>query len=76
MDVWYAMLAPAATPRPVLERLNRRSMKILHAPDNTKKLEAMGLEPAAEGLAATEPYIKSEIRKWARVVEAAKITAD
>jgi hypothetical protein len=37
---------------------------------------AMGLEPVAEGLGATDAYIKSEIRKWSRVVEAAKITAD
>jgi tripartite-type tricarboxylate transporter receptor subunit TctC len=76
VDVWYAMFAPATTPRPTLERLNQTIMKILRAPDNTRKLEAMGLEPAAEGLAATDAYIKSEIRKWARVVEAAKITAD
>lgn len=76
VDVWYAMFAPAGTPRSTLERLNQTIMKILRAPDNTKKLLAMGLEPAAEGLAATDAYIKSEIRKWARVVEAAKITAD
>jgi hypothetical protein len=36
----------------------------------------MGLEPVAESLADTEAYIKAEIRKWAGVVEAAKITAD
>ena len=74
VDVWYAMLAPAATPRPVLERLNQTIAKILHSPDVTKKLEAIGLEPVAEGLAASDAYIKSEIKKWARVVAAAKIT--
>lgn len=76
VDVWYAMLAPAATPQPVLERLNRAVASILHAPDVTKKLAGIGLEPVAENLAATDAYIKSEIRKWARVVEAAKITAN
>ena len=76
VDVWYAMLAPAATPRPTLERLNQAVAKILHSPDVTKKLASMGLEPVAENLAATDAYIKSEINKWARVVEAAKITAD
>lgn len=74
VDVWYAMLAPAATPRPVLERINQSVVKILHSQDVTKKLEAIGLEPVAEGLAASDAYIKSEIGKWARVVEAAKIT--
>jgi tripartite-type tricarboxylate transporter receptor subunit TctC len=76
VDVWYAMLAPSGTPRTTLERLNQTVAKILHAPDVTKKLAAMGLEPVAENLGATDAYIKSEIRKWARVVEAAKITAD
>jgi len=76
VDVWYALLAPAATPRPVIERLNEMAMKTLRSPDNTKKLLAMGLEPAAEGLAATEAYIKSEIAKWGRVVQAANITAN
>jgi tripartite-type tricarboxylate transporter receptor subunit TctC len=76
VDVWYALLAPTATPRPILERLNQVVAKILHAPDVAKKLEAIGLEPVAESLAASDAYIKSEIRKWARVVEAAKITAD
>ena len=45
-------------------------------PDVTKKLASLGLEPVAESLASTDAYIKSEIRKWARVVEAAKITVD
>jgi tripartite-type tricarboxylate transporter receptor subunit TctC len=76
VDVWYAMLAPSGTPRPTLERLNQAVAKILHSPDVTKKLAAMGLEPVAGNLGATDAYIKSEIQKWARVVEAAKISAD
>jgi tripartite-type tricarboxylate transporter receptor subunit TctC len=76
VDVWYAMLAPSGVPRATLERINHAVAKILHSSDITKKLMAMGLEPVAEGLGATDAYIKSEIRKWSRVVEAAKITAD
>ena len=76
VDVWYAMLAPAATPRPVLERLNQAVATTLRSPDVLKKLAALGLEPAVESLAATDAYIKSEIKKWARVVAAAKITAE
>lgn len=76
VDVWYAMLAPVATPRPVLERLNQTIAKILHSQDVTKKLAGIGLETVAEGLAPTDAYIKSEIEKWARVVKAAKISAE
>jgi tripartite-type tricarboxylate transporter receptor subunit TctC len=76
VDVWYAMLAPAATPRPVMEQLNAAVAKILHAPDVTRKLASIGLEPVGEGLAASDAYIKSEIAKWARVVKAAGISAN
>ena len=76
VDVWYALLGPSGTPRTTLEKLNVAIAKILHAPDVTNKLASMGLEPVAENLTDTEAYIKAEIRKWARVVEAAKITAD
>lgn len=76
VDVWYAMLAPAATPRPVMERLNAAVAKILHAPEITAKLAAIGLEPVGEGLAESDAYIKSEVAKWARVVKAAGISAN
>jgi tripartite-type tricarboxylate transporter receptor subunit TctC len=76
VDVWFAMMAPAATPRPVLERLNQAVAKVLHTPDVAKKMESVGLEPVGEGLAASDAFIKSEIKKWGRVVTAAKITLD
>jgi tripartite-type tricarboxylate transporter receptor subunit TctC len=76
VDVWYALLGPSGTPRTTLEKLNVAIAKILHAPDVTNKLASMGLEPVAENLTDTDAYIKAEIRKWARIVEAAKITAD
>lgn len=76
VDVWYALLAPAATPRPVMERLNQSIASTLKSPEVSRKLAGMGLEPVAENLSATDAYIKSEIKKWAVVVRAAKITAD
>jgi tripartite-type tricarboxylate transporter receptor subunit TctC len=76
VDVWFAMMAPAATPRPVLERLNQGVTKILHTPDVAKKMASVGLEPVGEGLAPSDAFIKSEIKKWGRVVTAAKITLD
>jgi tripartite-type tricarboxylate transporter receptor subunit TctC len=74
VDVWYAMLAPSATPRPVLEKLNAAVTRILHSPEVTKKFATLGLEPVGQDLAATDAYVKSEIAKWAKVVKAANIT--
>lgn len=76
VDVWYAMLAPSGTPRPVLEKLNAAVIKILHAPEVTKKFATLGLEPVGQDLVATDAYVKAEIVKWAKVVKAANITAN
>jgi len=76
VDVWFALMAPAATPRPVLDRLNQAVTKMLHTPEIARKMESIGLDPVGEGLAASDAFIKSEIRKWARVVAAAGITVD
>jgi tripartite-type tricarboxylate transporter receptor subunit TctC len=76
VDVWYAMFAPAAVPPPVLAKLNGEIVKILYTPDMKARLAAIGLEPAAEPLAATNAYIKAEVAKWMKVVTAAKITAE
>ncbi len=76
VDVWYAMFAPAAVPAPVLAKLNGEIIKVLYTPDMKARVAAIGLEPAAEPLAATNAYIKSEVAKWMKVVTAAKITAE
>jgi tripartite-type tricarboxylate transporter receptor subunit TctC len=76
VDVWYAMLAPAATPRAVMTQLNGELAKTLHAPEMKNRLADIGLEPVVEPVDASAVYIKSEIAKWAKVVKAANIRAD
>ena len=76
VDVWYAMFAPAATPKDTLAQLNGEIVKILYAPEMKTRLAVIGLEPAAESIDKTTAYIRSEIAKWAKVVKAAGITAE
>ena len=76
VDVWYAMFAPAATPKDTLAQLNGEIVKILYAPEMKTRLAVIGLEPAAESIDKTHAYIRSEIAKWAKVVKAAGITAE
>jgi tripartite-type tricarboxylate transporter receptor subunit TctC len=73
---WYAFVAPAKTPRDILERLHRDITGALKAPDVREQLLAAGMEPAPgtpENLAAT---IEREYKTWARVVKEAKIQAN
>lgn len=76
VDVWYAMLAPTATPRAVLTQINGEAAKVLHLPDIRERLAAIGLEPVGEPLEPTAAYINAEIAKWAKVAKAAHITAN
>lgn len=66
---WYGLLAPAATPRPIIERLNRDVVAVLKSPDGSKFLIEQGMDPAPTTPEAFGDYIKSEIAKWARVIK-------
>jgi tripartite-type tricarboxylate transporter receptor subunit TctC len=76
VDVWYAMFAPSATPRDILQTLNTEVARILNQPAIRAKLAAQGMEPVAESLERTAAYIRAETAKWAKVVKAAKISVE
>jgi tripartite-type tricarboxylate transporter receptor subunit TctC len=76
VDVWYAMFAPSATPRDILQTLNTEVARILNQPAIKAKLVAQGMEPVAESLDRTAAYIRAETAKWAKVVKAAKISVE
>jgi tripartite-type tricarboxylate transporter receptor subunit TctC len=66
---WHGLVAPAATPKPIVAALNRAIVQALAQPETLKQLHDLGVEVGSstpEGFAA---YIKSEIPKWAAVVK-------
>jgi tripartite-type tricarboxylate transporter receptor subunit TctC len=73
---WYGLLAPAATPRPIVLRLNQEVTKILASPDVKEFLFGQGLDPAAGTPEQFGAYIKSETAKWAKVVKDSGARAD
>jgi tripartite-type tricarboxylate transporter receptor subunit TctC len=66
---WFALFAPAATPRPVVDRLQAEVKKILFAPDVAKKLSDLGLDPVGSTADELAAWQRSEIAKWAKVVK-------
>jgi tripartite-type tricarboxylate transporter receptor subunit TctC len=68
---WYGLLAPAKTPRAIVEQLNTEVTRALAMPDVRQSLMAKGLDPAPTSPEEFGAYIRSEIAKWARVVRAA-----
>ncbi len=73
---WYGLLAPAATPKPVLARLNTEAIKALRAPDVVDKLSGQGAEPIGNAPEEFTAFVRSEIEKWAKLVKAANMRAD
>jgi tripartite-type tricarboxylate transporter receptor subunit TctC len=70
---WYGLLAPAGTPRAILERLNRVTVDALASQKTTERLVGQGLTPTPSTPAQFSAKLKSETGKWIQVVRAAKI---
>lgn len=70
---WFGLLAPAATPRPIIDRLNREAVAALNAPDIKAKLTDMGASVVANSPAEFAQFFASEFAKWKPIVERAKI---
>ena len=72
-DVWYGLLAPAGTPRAIVDKVNAEVNRALKSPVLAQRFAAVGLEPAGTTSDEFAAIIRSEIVKWRKVVERAKI---
>ena len=63
------MLAPAKTPRPIIDRLNSEIVKILKSPEMKKRLASLGLDPVANTPEEFQKFIESENVKWAKIAK-------
>ncbi|MPZ45763.1 MAG: tripartite tricarboxylate transporter substrate binding protein [Betaproteobacteria bacterium] len=72
-DVWYGMLFPAGTPHPIVDKVNAEINRALKSLALGQRFAALGLEPAGNTREEFAKLIRSEIAKWHKVVQAAKI---
>ena len=73
VSLWYGLLAPAGTPRPIIERLNRTVGQILESKDVVERLQAQGGEPMRGSPEAFGQFMREEMAKWAPIVRQAGI---
>lgn len=73
---WYGVMAPAGTPRPVIDRLHREVAAVLNARDVRDQLAAQGIEAAPSTPEEFTAYIRSESMKWSKVIRAANLKAN
>jgi tripartite-type tricarboxylate transporter receptor subunit TctC len=65
---WYLVLAPAATPRTIVVRLNDEFSRTLRQPEVIDGLDRLGLQAAPMSLAETGQFVSREAEKWGRAV--------
>ena len=75
-STWYAMYAPLATPRPVVDRINAALRQALADPALTAKLEPHGVDLFASTPEEVGEWVKRDTEKWGRIIKAANISID
>jgi tripartite-type tricarboxylate transporter receptor subunit TctC len=73
---WFGLVAPAGTPKDIVDKLQADVAKVLQSPDVRTKFQTMGLEPGSGSAAQFESLIKADSAKWAVAIKQANITAD
>ena len=73
---WFSVVAPAGTPRPIIDKLNGVLMTFINRPDTQDKMNALAISPWTSTPDELARFIPAEIKKWAQVVKDAGITPE
>ncbi|CAN5461781.1 tripartite tricarboxylate transporter substrate binding protein [soil metagenome] len=73
---WFGLVAPAGTPKEIVDKLAGEIGRILQAPDVRARFETLGLEPGGGTTAQFASLIKADSAKWATAIKESNITAD
>ena len=76
ISVWYGILAPAATPRDIINRLNAELNKVITLPDMKKQMAANGVEPLGGTPEQLRDFIRSESVRFGKVIRDAGIKGE
>jgi len=75
-DTLIGVLAPAKTPKEIIDLLHREIVRIVALPDVRERLDAIGFVPVANTPDQFAAIIKAESERWAKVIRAAKIKVE
>jgi tripartite-type tricarboxylate transporter receptor subunit TctC len=76
VNALLGFVAPAATPRPILEKIAADTARVLNAAETRKRIEDFGMDVVASKPEQFDAFIAAEMRRWARVIKEAKIEAE
>jgi tripartite-type tricarboxylate transporter receptor subunit TctC len=69
-SAWYALFAPAGTPKDIIEKQAKAAVDAVRSPDMREKLDQMGLEPTGLGPAELAKILRADYDKWGPVIKA------
>jgi tripartite-type tricarboxylate transporter receptor subunit TctC len=73
---WYGILAPAGTPPPIVDRLNRELTAALKSPDVVQQLRDQGIDAAPTTPAEFTRFIAAEEKKWVPIIKKSNIKVE
>ena len=73
---WFGIFAPAGTPPDIVARLNGEIVRILHTPEMKERLALLGAEPIGNKPDEFAAFVRAEIPKYAKVIQASGARAD
>ncbi len=73
---WYGVLAPAATPRPIVDALNRAFVRALQMPDVQQRIQDLGMTPSTSTPAEYDKQIRADYALWGKVAKTAGVKAE
>jgi len=76
IGTWFGILAPAATPKDIVARLNSEMVKVIQSPEFKKRMDEIGAEPVGNSAAEMAAQIRAETEKFAKLVKDGKVTID
>jgi tripartite-type tricarboxylate transporter receptor subunit TctC len=76
VDSWYAMFAPAKTPPAIVARMHKEIARVVQLEDVKQKLIEQGGDPVGGSPEQLDRVVKAELKKWAEVIQKAKIKLD
>jgi tripartite-type tricarboxylate transporter receptor subunit TctC len=75
-STWVLFLAPAGTPRDIVNRLSAETAKAINESEIKERFNQIGIEPVGNSPEATAKFLDSEIAKWAKVITTAGVKAE
>ena len=74
--IWLGLMAPAGTPRPILERLSAEVNKVVNAPDVKEAWAKQGAAPMGMSVDQFGAFLREDVQKWAKLVKETKMKVD